>query len=134
MDYDKGDVIEKRGIIFKDDFTPDPQGKHPAMITIAVTEDNQYMYFLTLTSQTDKYFERPEWQDMYFLLKKNEYNMLRKSSLVNLQNIYKEPIANDNPVAFVQPNEYKKLIRKFKNWQESSDSPDEYYEEIKPLL
>ncbi len=134
MNYDKGNVIEKRGIIFKDDFTPDPKWKHPAMITIAVTEDNQYMYFLTLTSQTDKYFDRPEWKDKYFLLKKTEYNMLKKSSLVNLQSIYKEPVANDHPVAFVQPNEYKKLIKKFVSWQESTDEPDEYYEEIKPLL
>ena len=70
MNYDKGNVIEKRGIIFKDDFTPDPKGKHPAMIAIAVTEDNQHMYFLTLTSQTDKYFARPDMKDRYFLLKK----------------------------------------------------------------
>lgn len=134
MNYDKGNVIEKCGIIFKDDFTPDPKGKHPAMIAIAVTEDSQFMYFLTLTSQTDKYFERPEWKDMYFLLKKTEYNKLKKSSLVNLQNIYKEPVTNNQPVAFVQPDEYKKLIRKFIAWQESLDIPDEYYNEIKPLL
>ena len=58
--------------------------------------------------------------------------MLRKSSLVNLQNIYKERVANDQPVAFVQPDEYKKLIRKFKEYQEQN--PDEYYEEIKGLI
>ena len=134
MNYDKGNIIEKRGIIFKDDFTPDPKGKQPAMITIAVTEDNKYMYFLTLTSQTDKYFDRPEWKDKYFILKKTEFNMLKKTSLVNLQNIYKEPVANDYPVAFVQPDEFKKLIRKFIAWQELTEEPDEFYDEIKPLL
>ena len=134
MNYDKGNVIEKRGIIFKDDFTPDPKGKHPAMIAIAVTEDNQHMYFLTLTSQTDKYFARPDMKDRYFLLKKTAYNMLKKTSLVNLQNIYKEPVSNEIPVAFVQPDEYKKLIRKFRDWQEAADMPDEYYEELKGLL
>ena len=36
MNYDKGNVIEKRGIIFKDTYTPDPKGKHPVMIAIAV--------------------------------------------------------------------------------------------------
>ena len=132
MNYDKGNVIEKKGLIFKDDYTPDPRGKHPAMITLAVSDDNQYMYFLTLTSQTDKYFDRPEWRDRYFLLKRTEYNMLKKSSLINLQNIYKEPVSSDNPVAFIQPDEYKKIIRKFKAWQE--ENPDEFYEEIKSLL
>lgn len=134
MNYDRGNVIEKRGIVFKDDFTPDPKGIRPAMITIAVTEDNQFMYYLTLTSQTDKYFERPEWKDMYFLLKKTESNKLKYSSLVNLQNIYKEPVSDDQPIAFVQPDEYKKLVRKFIAWQESLDIPDEYYNEIKSLL
>lgn len=132
MNYDKGNVIEKRGIIFKDTYTPDPQGKHPAMIAVAVSEDNQYMYFLTLTSQTDKYFDRPEYKSMYYLLKKTECNKLRKSSLVNLQNIYKEEVSDDPLVAFVQPDEYKKLIRKFKEYQEAK--PDEYYSEIKELL
>ena len=134
MNYDKGNVIEKRGIIFKDTFTPDPKGKHPAMITIAVSEDNQYMYFLTLTSQVDKYFEKPEWRDCYFLLKKTSYNMLKKTSLINLQNIYKEAISNDAPVAFIQPDEYKKIIRKLKEWQEKAENQDEFYQEIKPLL
>ena len=134
MNYDKGDIIEKRGIIFKDDFTPDPKGKHPVMITIAVSEDSEFMYFLTLTSQVDKYFERPECQVKYFLLGKSTYNLLRKSSLVNLQNIYKEPVANVYPVAFVQEQEYRKLIRKFKSWQESTDKPDEYYQELRDLL
>lgn len=134
MNYDKGNVIEKRGIIFKDEYTPDPKGKHPIMITLAVSEDNQYMYYLTLTSQIDKYFDRPEWQDRYYLIKKTQYNMLRKTSLVNLQNIYKEPVANDLPVAFIQPDEYKKLVRKFKDCQEKSGKQDEYYQELKDLL
>ena len=92
------------------------------------------MYYLTLTSQIDKYFDRPEWQDRYFLIKKPPYNILRKNSLVNLQNIYKEPVANDLPVAFIQPDEYRKLIRKFKDWQEKSGKQDEYYQELKDLL
>ena len=132
MHYDKGNVIEKRGLVFKDEYTPDPRGKHPVMITLAVSEDNRYMYFLTLTSQTDKYYDRPELQDRYFLLKKTAYNMLKKTSLINLQNIYKEPVSSDYPVAYVQPDEYGKIIRKFKVWQEKD--PDEYYDEIKSLL
>ncbi len=132
MNYDKGNIIEKRGIIFKDTYTPDPKGKHPAMITIAVSEDNKYMYYLTLTSQVDKYFEKPELKNKYQLIKKTSYNMLKKTSLINLANIYKDTVSNDNPVAYIQPDEYKKLIRKFKEYQENN--PDEYYEEIKDLL
>jgi hypothetical protein len=132
MNYDKGDVIEKRGIIFKDTYTPDPKGKHPVMIAIAVSKDNQSMYYLTLTSQVDKYFDNPEFQSMYQLIKKTSYNMLRKTSMVNLANIYKDTVSNENPVAYIQPDEYKKLIRKFKEYQ--GKHPDEYYEEIKDLL
>lgn len=132
MNYNKGDVIEKRGIVFKDTYTPDPEGKHPAMIAIAVSEDSQFMYYLTLTSQVDKYFENPHFKDQYFLIKKTPYNMLKKTSLINLANIYKNSITNDTPVAFVQPDEYRKLVQKFKNYQ--SQNPDEYYEEIKDLL
>ena len=134
MNYDRGNVIEKRGIVFKDEFTPDPMGKHPAMIAIAVSEDNNYMYFLTLTSQVDKYFEYPINKERYFLIKSNEYNRLKKTSLVNLLNIYKEPVSNEYPVAFIQEYEYKKLIKQFVRWQESTSSPDEYYRELKPLL
>ena len=132
MNYDKGNVIEKRGIIFKDTYTPDPRGKHPAMIAIAVSEDNQYMYYLTLTSQVDKYFDNPDMMQQFQLIKKTSYNMLRKTSLVNLANIYKDPVSNDTPVAYIQPDEYKKLIRKFREYQEKN--PDEYYDEIKDLL
>ena len=49
MNYDKGNVIEIKGLVFKDDFTPDPKGSRPAMLCIAGSEDNQFMYFLTLT-------------------------------------------------------------------------------------
>lgn len=132
MSYDKGTVIEKRGIIFKDTYTPDPKGKHPAMITIAVSDDNQYMYFLTLTSQVDKYFEQPQYQDMYAILKKTPMNMLKKTSLVNLKNIYKVENTNEHLVAFVQPDEYSKIVKKFKKYQ--SKNPDEYYDEIKDLI
>lgn len=130
--YDKGNVIEKRGLVFKDDYTPDPKGVHPIMIAIDVVEDSEDMYFLSLTSRTDKYFDQPECRDQYYLLKSTNYNMLRKSSLVNLQNIYKEPIASDIPVAYVQPDEYKKIMRKFKEWQEKV--PDEFYEELKSQI
>ena len=132
MNYDKGNVIEKRGIIFKDTYTPDPKGKRPAMITIAISEDNQYMYDLTLTSQVDKYFDNPELKDQFQLIKKTQYNMLQKTSLVNLANIYKDTVSDESPIAYIQPDEYNKLIRKFKEYQ--NQHPDEYYDEIKELL
>lgn len=132
MNYDKGNVIEKRGIIFKDTYTPDPKGKRPAMITIAISEDNQYMYYLTLTSQVDKYFDNPELKDQFQLIKKTQYNMLQKTSLVNLANIYKDTVSDESPIAYIQPDEYNKLIRKFKEYQ--NQHPDEYYDEIKELL
>lgn len=132
MRYDKGNVIDKRGIIFKDTNTPDPKGSHPAMIAIAVSDDNQYMYFLTLTSQVNKYHDHPEYREKYMLIKKTAYNMLKNTSLVNLQNIYKDVVTDELPVAFIQPKEYQQLIKKFKQYQ--SVHPDEYYDEIKDSL
>lgn len=134
MKYEKGDIIIKSGIVFKDNFLPDPKGKRPAMIAIAINEESRDMYFLTLTSQVNRYFEVPEDQKKYVVLKPTDDNKLNKASLVNLQNIYKSQISNDVPVAHVWPNEYKKVIRKLKEWQESTDEPDELYAELKPLL
>lgn len=132
MGYNRGDIFMKRDIVFKDDFTPDPRGQHPAMITIAISEDNKYMYCLTLTSQVDKYFERPDLKRMYHLVKKTEYNRLEKSSLINLKNIYKWEIENHDTVANVDPKEFRTIIREFKEYQ--SIDQDEYYDEIKAII
>ncbi len=132
MGYDKGNIIEKSNIIFKDTYTPDPNGLHPAMITVAVSDDNKYMYFLTLTSQVSRYYERPQYQDMYHIIKKTPYNMLPKTSLINLKNIYKAENKIENLVAIIQPYEYIKIMKKFKEYQ--SKDPDEYYNEIKDLI
>ena len=129
MLYHEGNVIEKRGIVFKDTNTPDPRGKHPAMIAIAVSEDNQFMYYLTLTSQLRHY---EIYREMYKLIRKTSENRLRKTSLVNLANIYKDAVSSHAPVAFIQPDEYRALIVKFKAYQERH--PDEYYSEIKDLI
>lgn len=134
MLYDKGNIIVKKDIVFKDNNTPDPKGKHPAMITIAVTEDKQFMYFLTLTSQTYKYFLSLEFEKQYYLLKSTEENKLRKTSLVNLQNIYKYPVEENRIVAFVQLSEYNKLILKLIEWQKTTKKQDEFFDEIEPLL
>lgn len=134
MIYEKGAVIEKRGIVFKDDDSADPKGVRPVVLAIAVDSSSREMFFLTLTSQTQKYFERPEYKAMYFLLKKTEDNRLHKSSLVNLQNIYKTPVSNEMLVANITDKEYRNLVRKLIEWQEHSDNPDEYFEELKRML
>ena len=132
MRYKKGNVINKSGIRFKDTGEPDPKGRHPAMIAIPLVRKSQYMYYLTLTSKVDKYVNHPQFRDKYALVKRTPYNLLRKSSLVNLANIYKDQIASDRPVAFIQPDEYDMIMARFKSYQ--TKHPDEYYEEIKDLI
>ena len=131
MQYEKGNVIVKYNLVFKDTYTSDPKGKRPVMIAIATSKDNQYMYFLSLTSQVQKYVDNKNRKVIAenFYIKNTPENKLYKESLINIKNIYKEKIGTKMPVASIEPIEYDKLIEKFVNYQRIN--PDEYFDEIK---
>ncbi len=129
MKYNKGDIFTKYGLVFKDNDEPDPKGKRPVMLMLAISQDSRYFYYLTLTSQLDHYVFH---KDSYYYAKKTPENHLMKSSLINLQSIYKEPVQKKTTIAFIQPDEYKQIIAKFRNWQ--NKHPDEYYAEVSRML
>ncbi len=131
MTYEKGEVIIKKGITFLDNDEPDPKGQRPVMIMLAVSEDNKYLYFLSLTSQTDKYFDR-RLRSYYALVKRNDINNLNSSSLVNLQNIYKVNVGEEPVKAHIEEDDYRNIIRRFKACQDAN--PKKHYDEIKDLL
>ena len=131
MTYNKGEVIIKKGLRFLDNDEPDPKGQRPVMIMLAVSEDNKYEYFLSLTSKTQKYFDN-RLKSYYALVKKNENNRLKASSLVNLQNIYKVEVGNEPVTASIEEDDYRNIIRRFKSCQEAD--PKKYSNEIKDLL
>lgn len=56
---------------------------------------------------------------------------MKETSLVNLRSIYKGDVSG-KLVVIVPSDEYGKLIKKFKRWQEAN--PDDLYEEVKPML
>ena len=61
--------------------------------------------------------------------------MLRATSLVNLENIYRENISGELPIAYLQPKEYEKMVKKLITFQENDGSnQDEFYPEIRELL
>ena len=130
MEYGKGTIILKQGIIFKDNQTRDSKICHPAMIAIATDSITDETYYLTMTSQVQKY---ALYEDRYYLLGTDLFESvnLDRPSMINLQNIYKERI-RENKVGGLPPRLYKDVIRKFKAYQE--ENPDPLYTELKMCL
>ena len=130
MEYGKGTIILKHGIIFKDSQTPDPRYCHPAMIAIATDSITDETYYLTLTSQIHNY---AIYEDAYYLLGQDIFQTvsLDKPSMINLRNIYKERIF-EKIVGGLPPKLYKDVMRKFKLYQGSH--PDPLFEELKPWI
>ena len=130
MEYGKGTIILKRGIIFKDNQLRDSKYCHPAMIAIATDSITNETFYLTMTSQIQKYVL---YEEQYYLLGSDTFQIvnLDRPSMINLKNIYKEQI-NDRKVGGLPPQIYKQVIKKFKRCQEIA--PDSLYEELKQYL
>ncbi len=132
MEYGKGTIILKRGIVFKDNQLRDSKVCHPAMVAIATDSITGETYYLTMTSQVHKY---ALYEERYFLLDEETLNFasisLDRPSMVNLQNIYKEYV-NDKKVGGLPPRLYKAVMRKFMAYQEKN--PDPLYEELKMYI
>lgn len=130
MEYGKGTIILKRGIIFKDTYTRDSKSCHPAMVAIATDNITDDTYYLTITSQVQKYTFDDE---CYYLLGKDLFESvnLDRPSMINLKNIYKDRV-DEKKVGGLPPSLYKDVIRKFKKFQDSN--PDPLYSELKTYL
>ena len=69
MDYDRGDIILKSGLKFKGTDRLDFRlAGHPIVILKDVSFDDDYIYFLTLSSQIAHINYEP---DRYYLVKKD---------------------------------------------------------------
>lgn len=132
MGYGKGELFYKEGIVFKSNDSVDEKGRRPTVVPIATTDDNRFVYVLSLTSQVDRYFEFREAEEQYYLLKKDDVNNLRKTSLVNLMDIYKFRLFEPIKPAFghLKTDDYVKMIEKFKFCQKFYPDED-YWDEIK---
>ncbi len=127
MEYGKGTIILKHGIVFKDMQTRDSKICHPAMIALETDIYTGETYYLTMTSQVQKYLI---YEEKYFLLDDEMIGEIKldRPSMINLENIYRETI-NERKVGGLPPKLYKAVIRKLKKYQE--EHPDPLYEDLK---
>lgn len=130
MKYRSGTIVYKEGIIFKRTQEKDPKTSRPILIPIASNSTTNNTYFLLLTSETKWYLVHDE---AYYLIGEKAFShiKLKKPSLINLQDIYKENV-DEEIEGGLPPRIYREVIEKFKQYQE--EHPDELYEELKPLL
>ena len=123
-------IVKKTEHIFKDDNTRDIKQSRDCLIMIVNV--NSQSYYLILSSHQNNAFEwYQRFPEQNYLLSKKKCEGLEYTSCVNLEDIYEgEPLGK--LVVVVPDSEYRKLIAKFKRWQE--DNPDELYSSIKEYL
>ena len=130
MSVEVRDVIAKRDFRFKDNGQLDVKVVRDCLVMLLSSGDD--VYFLTLATHNKNVMETYQrYPDSNFLLTKKKCEGLKETSLVNLRNIYKGD-SEGKLVVIVPSDQYSKLIKKFREWQEIH--PDDLYEEVKPLL
>ena len=130
MDYDRGDIILKSGLKFKGTDRLDFRlAGHPIVILKDASFDDDYIYFLTLSSQIAHINYEP---DRYYLVKKDNYNRLRKTSIVDLKYIYKSENINVTRKTFLSSDDFKKMLDKMRSYDEIIKDDD--FKEINEIL
>ena len=124
------DVIAKSNHRFKDTGELDVKVVRNCLVMLVSTGAD--VYYLTLATHNKNVMEAyQKHPDSNYLLAKKKCEGLKETSLVNLSSIYKGNISG-KLVVVIPSDEYRKMIKKFKRWQESN--PDELYDEIKSML
>ena len=130
MKYDKGSIIKKSNIIFKGTNKLDFRiGGHPVVLSHSFDYDDEYIYFLTLSSRDDLYVEEPL---RYYLVKPDKNNKLKKPSIIDLKYIYKDKNSNIPETGILKNFDYKEMLKKLIAYQ--GTNPDSYFEEISTVL
>ena len=79
MDYTKGDIINKKGIKFKGTSQLDFRlTGHPIVILKDTSFEDDYIYYLTMSSQVHNINSEP---DRYYQVNKDVCNKLKKMSM-----------------------------------------------------
>ena len=133
-----GDIIIKRNLIFKDNGMNELDHSwktgRPCLI---IYSDDQYDYFLTLTSKLEKV---DKYNSQYFLIDESDLDYIntlnfngrkikekyRKSlgGVVNLSNVYRSRICGHHVCGKVKYGVYKQIIKKFKEYHNYEDIVD----------
>lgn len=130
MSIEVRDVIAKKDHRFKDTGELDVKVARDCLVMLISSGED--VYYLTLATHNKNVMEvYQKYPDCNYLLAKKKCEGLKETSLVNLRSIYKGDVSG-KLVVIVPSDEYGKLIKKFKRWQEAN--PDELYGEVKPML
>lgn len=139
MKLKKGDVIETTGLVFNDAYDKetgeyiqekDKKSSRPAVV---IANDGESVYLLALTSQLEQYDYH---SDKFFRLKKDSNNMLAKTSLINLANIFKLNEYNhiNRLVAVIDTYDLNKILEKLNRYQSETMFKNSYYDDIRSQL
>jgi hypothetical protein len=115
MIYDKGTIIKKKNIRFKQtDMIDFRLGGHPVLFPVDFGFDDNFFYFFTLSSGVEYYTKDP---NRYFLLKKGSGSGLKTNSIVDLKYVYKCKAFNDIPEGKIPDWLNLQIINKFKSYE-----------------
>lgn len=108
MYYYDGDITNIKGIRFKDTGTVDlkPTG-HPCVIPIETCINEDYLYFLTMTSNPN---EATKKDGNCILVKMDKTNRLRKPSYINLRHVYKVKKQGFATTGTLRKPDYQRMI------------------------
>ena len=130
MSTEARDVIKTSDFRFKDTGELDLKPARLCLVMLVGRDDD--VYYLTLATHNGNVMEKyQKYPECNYLLTKEKCEGLPKTSLVNLQSIYRGDIGS-NYIVMVPSEEYEKMMQKFKRWQETN--PDDLYEEVRPML
>lgn len=130
MDYIKGEIFNKIGLIFKDgEKDSNPHG-HP-VIVLNDTHRIGKVYFVKMISDVTRMFEYP---GRYMPIKNTKRNGLERPSLICLDEIYCVDNENEPVRGEITLKEYSDLIQRIFKYNTENGNDDEAYIEWRELV
>jgi hypothetical protein len=127
MIYDKGSIINRKDIRFKENNLLDTRAfGHPVAILLETDFTDDTVFFLTMGSD-DKYFIKDPIR--YLPIKPNrQSNRLRKTSYIDLKYVYKYDKKNISDTGCLSPEDYTELLHRLINYQRNINRDTEFVE------
>lgn len=116
MDYEQGDIYRRKDIQFKETGMLDTRLMgHPVTILLEAKFEDDYVYFLTLSSKIQNRFRDPK---RYYKVKPDKYNKLPKESIIDLKFVYKYENKNIPVDGYFSDPIYKDILKNLVDYQE----------------
>ena len=121
MQYYKGDIFNKKGLIFKDGKYDTRLYGHPVVVLNDVDHEEK-MFFLKMVSDVTRLIQCP---NRYVLIKNNKANGLDKPSLICLDEVYCSTGERAIARGELSLEEYKNLVNRLYEVNSQNDNNDE---------